>query len=293
MSSNTRADVKAGTLCGSRFVTSPARARTSVPPFLGWPPCAPVAAGPGTAFCAQALRTSVRTMRTAVILRIRRMAVFLPLLLLRTLANGRKVKVPRAAALARPRSLRRDRCCLVRVALDLQAEAVQDVPLVALHSRRVDLLLQALERGDPLVERQLGSVQLHELGFEALRHLAPGEEGLGEREAFVQGGADTEDLRLRRRDAEVRREERDLGVAGAQPDRGVGDDAAQQACGRVAQHTQRPRRDAAILLAADLRARELREPLLDVAYELLESPLLHEERKVLRRATLAGAAQLQ
>src|SRR5439155_2093843 len=29
------ADVKAGTLWGSRFVTSPARARISVPPFLG------------------------------------------------------------------------------------------------------------------------------------------------------------------------------------------------------------------------------------------------------------------
>src|SRR5213078_2206763 len=36
MSSKTRADVNAGTLCGSRFVTSPARARMSVPPFFGW-----------------------------------------------------------------------------------------------------------------------------------------------------------------------------------------------------------------------------------------------------------------
>src|SRR5205823_2309015 len=34
-SSNTRAEVNAGTLCGSRFVTSPARARMSVPPFFG------------------------------------------------------------------------------------------------------------------------------------------------------------------------------------------------------------------------------------------------------------------
>ena len=65
---NTRADVNAGTLCGSRFVTSPDLASTSVPPCLG-PPLV-VALGPvAGAVGAHATRTVVMTSTAAGIFR--------------------------------------------------------------------------------------------------------------------------------------------------------------------------------------------------------------------------------
>src|SRR6185503_3409442 len=62
MSSNTRAEVNAGTLCGSRFVTSPARARISVPPFFG--PLA-LADGPGVVVAGAHAETTVAMIRIA------------------------------------------------------------------------------------------------------------------------------------------------------------------------------------------------------------------------------------
>src|SRR4029077_13392137 len=57
-SSKTRADVNAGTLCGSRFVTSPARTRMRVPPFFGWLPL--VGDGPADVVGAHAAMTVAR-----------------------------------------------------------------------------------------------------------------------------------------------------------------------------------------------------------------------------------------
>src|SRR5438034_161969 len=60
---SSRAEVNAGTLWGSRLVTSPARARMSVPPFLGWFPL--VGDGPLEVVGAQAAMTVARIRATA------------------------------------------------------------------------------------------------------------------------------------------------------------------------------------------------------------------------------------
>src|SRR4029077_4428492 len=77
MSSNTRAEVKAGTLCGSRFVTSPARARISVPPFFGPALAAVVAEAPGPAADVHA-ESTVAKMRIAAPMKFIRRNITIP-----------------------------------------------------------------------------------------------------------------------------------------------------------------------------------------------------------------------
>src|SRR6266581_3936122 len=101
MSSNTRAEVKAGTLCGSRLVTSPARARIRVPPFFGAPLVAVVAVAPGPAVGAHA-ESTVATTRIAAPMKFNRRNITIPPRAVgRTVPPHLSLKAPHRGALDR------------------------------------------------------------------------------------------------------------------------------------------------------------------------------------------------